>query len=181
MDSFYMTLPSNVKTNAETNAVSHYTTTLASPIYLNGEYEVALLETSFPRSLAFEPIQLSIDIEIIACMSYVDHRLDKLLARNFKPDSEIFESKGETITQIFAPNHTPFEQFYHKTVQKYPNPWIQCHAKLWKYRTNERRLDRIHFSQIENYYDDIAKIIEDINEELEKYVLNHNEGKCAEF
>ena len=181
MDSFYMTLPSNVKTNADSNAVSHYRTTLLSPIYLNGEYEVALVESSFPRALAFEPMLLSIEIEIIACMSYVDHRFDKLLTRHKNPNALTFESRGQTFSNIFAPHHTPFDQFYHKTVQQYPNPWIQCHAKLWKFRTNEKRLDKIHSNPIENSYDNVNKIIEDINQELEKYVLNHGQGKPAEL
>ena len=80
-----MTLPSNVKTNADENAVSHYRTTLSSPIYLDGDYEVALVECSFPRSLSFEPMKLSIDIKIIACMSYVDYRFDLLLTSNYNP------------------------------------------------------------------------------------------------
>ena len=182
MNSFYITLPSNVRTNADTNAVSHYRTTLASPIYLSGDYEVALVECSFPRSLTFEPLKLSINLEIIACMSYNDQRFDKLLALNYKPFSrESFESQGQSLTQFFAPHHTPFTQFYHRTVQKYPNPWVQSHAKLWTFRTNDKRLDKLHNNPIDNSYDEIVKIVDDINEALGKYVLNHSQGKTAEL
>ena len=182
MDSFYMTLPSNVKTNASENAVSHYRTTLASPIYLNGEYEVALVECSFPRSLAFEPMTLSINITIVACLSYVDYRYDQLLTRRFNPNPSTFESHGQVLTSVIAPHHTTFNQFYQRTVQKYPNPWQQCHAKLWKFQsTTEKRLDKIYSSPIVDTYDNVDKIIDDINDELRLYVLNHEEGKAAEL
>ena len=49
MGSFYMTLPSNASMKIfPDNKKSDYTTLLSNNISLNGEYEVALTNISFP-------------------------------------------------------------------------------------------------------------------------------------
>ena len=86
--SFYMTLPSNVKTNATKNAVSHYRTTLVSPIYLDGDYEVALVEASFPRIIVQEPEELVIKLGIMACLDYNTIRLEQRRTRGKRETSQ---------------------------------------------------------------------------------------------
>lgn len=50
MMSFYVTLPSNVKSLKFENLTSNFTTELNIPIRLNGPYEVALVELTYDRS-----------------------------------------------------------------------------------------------------------------------------------
>jgi hypothetical protein len=50
MDNFYMTLPSNVKSDYFENTIANYKTKLAIPIELNGEWEVGLSQFIFTKS-----------------------------------------------------------------------------------------------------------------------------------
>ena len=48
-DQFLVTLPSNVKGN-DKNTPGQYETTLATPLDLPGEWEVALIDITYPHS-----------------------------------------------------------------------------------------------------------------------------------
>ena len=49
-DDFYVVLPSNVPSTIQ-NIPSKYLTTFDNPIYLDGEWEVALAEINFKNSI----------------------------------------------------------------------------------------------------------------------------------
>ena len=63
--SFYITLPSNAsQSDYENNTKTHFKTKLKVPIYLDGIYEVALVELLYPISWKYRPdgrINISLD------------------------------------------------------------------------------------------------------------------------
>ena len=61
MDNFYITLPSNSSMNVyPNNSKSNFTTLLSRSIHLNGEYEVALTNISFPSTINVKCGQITI-------------------------------------------------------------------------------------------------------------------------
>ena len=56
-ESFYVTLPSN---SSEANTLADFTTILSEPIQLEGEYEVALVQVTYPTQTEIEYGELKI-------------------------------------------------------------------------------------------------------------------------
>jgi hypothetical protein len=135
--SFYITLPSNVKSYSQTNTQSNYTTEFDDPLKIEGNYEVALVEFTFREFIEIELGRMMINYE----SENNKWREFMLYAYENEPIDHFFDRINFEIVEYYT------NLAYYKTKEKLTDPYNSNHRynlKRLKETDNEIDIESYH-------------------------------------